>query len=89
MDSGQEYELMFSDLNMPGMDGVALLAAAKAQYPDLPVVLMTAVHDISVELGAIRNGAYDYLLKPFSREQLLATTRRALEHHRLKLENRA
>src|SRR5262249_5963011 len=48
-----------------------------------------AVHDISVALAAIRNGAYDYLLKPFEREQLLATARRALENRRLKLENRA
>jgi putative nucleotidyltransferase with HDIG domain len=49
---------------------------------------VTAVHDISVALAAIRNGAYDYLLKPFEREQLLATVRRALENRRLKLENR-
>jgi putative nucleotidyltransferase with HDIG domain len=47
------------------------------------------VHDISVALAAIRNGAYDYLLKPFEREQLLATVRRALENRRLKMENRA
>jgi putative nucleotidyltransferase with HDIG domain len=47
------------------------------------------VHDISVALAAIRNGAYDYLLKPFEREQLLATVSRALENRRLKLENRA
>jgi putative nucleotidyltransferase with HDIG domain len=46
------------------------------------------VHDISVALAAIRNGAYDYLLKPFEREQLLATVRRALENRRLKVENR-
>ena len=51
--------------------------------------MVTAVHDISVALTAIRNGAYDYLLKPFEREQLLNTVRRALENRRLKLENRA
>jgi putative nucleotidyltransferase with HDIG domain len=51
--------------------------------------MVTAVNDISVALAAIRNGAYDYLLKPFEREQLLATVRRALENRRLKLENRA
>jgi cyclic di-GMP phosphodiesterase len=53
------------------------------------VVMVTAMHDISIALNAIRNGAYDYLLKPFDREQLLATVRRALENRRLKLENRA
>jgi putative nucleotidyltransferase with HDIG domain len=50
--------------------------------------MVTAVHDISVALAALRNGAYDYLLKPFEREQLLATVRRALENRRLKIENR-
>jgi len=52
------------------------------------VVMVTAVHDISVALAAIRNGAYDYLLKPFEREQLLNTVSRALENRRLKVENR-
>src|SRR5439155_14943893 len=89
LDSGEEFELMLSDLMMPEMNGIALLEAAKERFPDLPVVMVTAVTDISVALGAIRNGAYDYLLKPFEREQLLATVRRALENRRLKLENRA
>jgi putative nucleotidyltransferase with HDIG domain len=89
LDSGEEFELMLSDLMMPGMDGIALLDAAKERFPDMPVVMVTAVTDVSVALGAIRNGAYDYLLKPFEREQLLATVRRALENRRLKLENRA
>lgn len=89
LQSGQEFELMLSDLMMAEMDGVALLERTKETYPDMPVIMVTAVHDISVALAAIRNGAYDYLLKPFEREQLLATVRRALEHRRLKLENRA
>ncbi len=89
LESGQEFELMLSDLMMAEMDGVALLERTKEKYPDMPVIMVTAVHDISVALAAIRNGAYDYLLKPFEREQLLATVRRALENRRLKLENRA
>jgi putative nucleotidyltransferase with HDIG domain len=89
LDSGEEFELMLSVLMMPGMDGTALLEAAKERYPDMPVVMVTAVTDVSVALGAIRNGAYDYLLKPFERDQLLATVRRALENRKLKLENRA
>src|ERR1041385_6620471 len=89
LNSGQEFELMLSDLMMAEMDGVALLERTKETFPDMPVIMVTAVHDISVALAAIRNGAYDYLLKPFEREQLLAMVRRALEHRRLKLENRA
>src|SRR6202140_6001294 len=87
--SGEEFELMLSDLMMADLDGIGLLERTKERFPDMPVVMVTAVHDISVALAAIRNGAYDYLLKPFEREQLLATVRRALENRRLKLENRA
>jgi putative nucleotidyltransferase with HDIG domain len=85
----EEFELMLSDLMMPELDGIGLLERAKERYPDMPVLMVTAVHDISIALGALRNGAYDYLLKPFEREQLLASARRALENRRLKLENRA
>ncbi|HUO59320.1 MAG TPA: HD domain-containing phosphohydrolase [Candidatus Acidoferrales bacterium] len=87
--SGEKFSLMLSDLMMPEMDGQQLLERAKERVPDLPVIMVTAVHDISVALTAIRNGAYDYLLKPFEREQLLAVVRRALETRRLKLENLA
>jgi putative nucleotidyltransferase with HDIG domain len=82
-----DFQLILSDLMMPEMDGVGLLECVKVQYKELPVVMVTAVHDISVALAAIRNGAYDYLLKPFEREQLLAVVRRALEAHRLRVEN--
>ncbi|MGH9670687.1 MAG: HD domain-containing phosphohydrolase, partial [Terriglobales bacterium] len=68
---------------------IGLLERTKEKYPDMPVIMVTAVHDISVALAAIRNGAYDYLLKPFEREQLLNTVRRALENRKLKVENRA
>jgi len=90
LESGkEEYDLVLSDLMMAEMDGIALLERAKERFPDMPVVMVTAVHDIQVALAAIRNGAYDYLLKPFEREQLLATVRRALENRRLKRENDA
>jgi len=85
---GHDFELMLSDLMMANLDGLGLLERTKEKFPDMPVVMVTAVHDISVALSAIRNGAYDYLLKPFEREQLLATVRRALENRRLKMENR-
>src|SRR5579864_5312096 len=88
LDSGGQFELILSDLMMAELDGIGLLERTKERYPDMPVVMVTAVHDISVALTAIRNGAYDYLLKPFEREQLLNTVRRALENRRLKLDNR-
>ena len=89
LESGDEFDLVLSDLMMAEMDGIALLERAKERYPDMPIVMVTAVHDIGIALQALRNGAYDYLLKPFEREQLLATVRRALENRRLKRENDA
>jgi putative nucleotidyltransferase with HDIG domain len=88
LESGAEFELMLSDLMMPDMDGSTLLERSKERFPDMQVVMVTAVHDISAALSAIRHGAYDYLLKPFEREQLLNVVRRALENRRLKIENR-
>ena len=87
--SGEEFELMLSDMMMAEMRGDILLERVKEQFPDMPVIMVTAVNDISEALKAIRNGAYDYLLKPFERDQLLNTVKRALENRRLKLENRA
>jgi len=89
LESDGEFDLVLSDLMMAEMDGIALLERSKERFPDVPVVMVTAVHDIQVALQALRNGAYDYLLKPFEREQLLATVRRALENRRLKRENDA
>jgi len=86
--SGEEFELMLSDLMMAEMQGDILLERAKERFPDMPVIMVTAVSDLSVALGAIRNGAYDYVLKPFERDQLLNTVKRALENRRLKMENR-
>lgn len=88
LESGETFALTLTDLMMPELDGIGLLERLKEKFPDMPVVMVTAVHDISVALAAIRNGAYDYLLKPFEREQLLAMVRRALENRRLKIENR-
>src|ERR1700689_1626014 len=75
-----------------GVDALAVLESGDQFHlllSDLMVAVVTAGHDIQVALQALRNGAYDYLLKPFEREQLLATVRRALEHRRLKRENDA
>lgn len=89
LNSSGEFELLLSDMMMAELDGIALLERSKEKFPDMPVIMVTAMHDISVALAAIRNGAYDYLLKPFEREQLLATVRRALETRRLRMENRS
>lgn len=83
----QAFDLVLSDIVMPEMDGPKLLAELHAADPDLPVIMVTAMHDISIALEAIRAGAYDYILKPFEKEQLYLSVRRALEHRRLVIEN--
>jgi putative nucleotidyltransferase with HDIG domain len=82
------FDLVLSDIVMPEMDGMKLLAELRQDDPDVPVIMVTAMHDISIALEAIRSGAYDYILKPFEKDQLHLSVRRALEHHRLVMENR-
>src|SRR5271155_240023 len=81
-------DLVLSDIVMPEMDGLKLLAELREADPDVPVIMVTAMHDISIALEAIRAGAYDYILKPFEKDQLFMSVRRALEHRRLVMENR-
>ena len=83
------YDLVLSDIVMPEMNGMKLLAALREEKPDVPVIMVTAMHDISIALEAIRAGAYDYILKPFEKDQLYMNVRRALEHRHLVLENRS
>jgi putative nucleotidyltransferase with HDIG domain len=82
------FDLVLSDIVMPEMDGLKLLGELRLDDPDVPVIMVTAMHDISIALEAIRAGAYDYILKPFEKDQLYLSVRRALEHRSLVLENR-
>jgi two-component system response regulator FlrC len=68
--------LVLTDVQMPGMDGHALLRTLKARRPDLPVILMTAYGQIDRAVQAMRDGAVDYLPKPFEPDRLLATVAR-------------
>jgi putative nucleotidyltransferase with HDIG domain len=73
---------------MPGVDGLKLIELIRSKDRDIPVIMVTAMHDISTAIEALRRGAYDYILKPFEKDQLFLSVRRALEHRRLVLENR-
>ena len=89
LDSGEKFDLITSDICNDEMDGTRFLEQIKLKFPEVPVLMIHAVHDISASLACVRSGAYDYVLKPFEREQLVFAVRRALESRRLKLENRA
>lgn len=80
--------VVITDINMPGMDGLELMRTIHAKDPDLPVILITGHGDISMAVNAIRQGAYDFIEKPFASEFLLDVVRRALDKRRLTLENR-
>jgi putative nucleotidyltransferase with HDIG domain len=82
-------DLVLSDMIMPEMDGIKLLDWIRNYDPEVPVIMVTAIHDISTALEAIRRGAYDYILKPFEKDQLFLGVGRALQHRRLVAENRS
>ena len=76
------------DIRLPGMDGMEFLHRVGPVDPDLPVILITGHGDISTAVAAMRDGAYDFIEKPYSSERLVKTVRRALEKRALTLENR-
>ena len=67
----ESVSMVVSDVNMPGMDGHALLRTLRSQYPQLPVLLMTAYGTVQQAVTAMRDGAADYLVKPFAPKALL------------------
>ncbi len=81
---GEDYAgIVVSDIRLPGLDGLQLLARLKSRDPSLPVVLITGHGDISMAVQAMRDGAYDFMEKPFSPERLVDVVRRALEQRAL------
>ena len=75
--------IVVSDIRLPGMDGLQLLGELKRRDASLPVVLITGHGDIGMAVGAMRDGAYDFMEKPFSPERLVEVVRRALEQRGL------
>ena len=86
--SGEEFGLILTDIVNDELGGIGLLERQKQGFPDVPVVMMTTIQKIGYACEAVRNGAYDYIFKPFERDLLLVIVRRALEHRRLSLANR-
>jgi len=80
---GGGIDLIVTDLKMPGLTGLELLRAAKAIAPDIDVILLTAFGTVEEAVKAMKDGAYDFLTKPFRREQLLKLIDKALERRDL------
>ncbi len=84
----RDADLVLTDLKMPGMDGVTLLARLRAVDPELPVLLITAHATVDTAVAALKQGAADYLRKPVDNDACRRAVRRALEHTALARENR-
>jgi response regulator RpfG family c-di-GMP phosphodiesterase len=85
--SRHSYDLVLSDLKMPKMGGLELLAAVRRHTPKVITVIMTGFGTVETAIEAMKEGAYDYILKPFKVEEVVHTIRRGLEKRKLEAEN--
>src|SRR5688572_2710297 len=85
--SRHPYDLVLSDLKMPNMGGLELLAAISKHAPNVVTVIMTGFGTVETAIDAMKKGAYDYILKPFKVEEVVHTIRRGLEKRKLTAEN--
>ena len=75
----ESFDLILTDLRLPDCDGIGLMAEIKALSPEIPVVLMTGYSDVNTAVKAIKNGAFDYISKPFNPDEVLLVITNALE----------
>jgi putative two-component system response regulator len=87
LDAGK-LELVILDIKMPGKSGLEFLPEIAANFPGVAVIMATAMEDAGTVIQAMKQGAYDYLLKPFNLEEVVMSVNKALEVRRLRMENR-
>jgi two-component system response regulator HydG len=86
---GTTPDIVLTDIRMPNVTGVEVLAAARQSDPDCPVILMTAQATLQSAMQAVNEGAFYYIQKPFRNDELIAILRRAAEHRKLRVENKS
>jgi putative two-component system response regulator len=86
--ASQSFDMAFADIRMPGKQGTELLQDIKATYPEVIVVMITALDSAGTAIESMRLGAYDYIVKPFNLDQVLAAAQRATDKRRLENVNR-
>ncbi|GLI53877.1 sigma-54-dependent transcriptional regulator [Thermodesulfovibrio yellowstonii] len=82
------FDLVITDLKMPGLDGLQLLEEVKKRDEDVPVIIITAYGTIDAATEAIEKGGFDFITKPFKKEQILFTIEKALKWLRVQRENK-
>lgn len=88
--AGQDdFDVVITDLRMPGMDGLELLGQLKRIDPELPVIIITAFSTVETAIEAMKQGAYDYISKPFREDEILLVLNKALERRAILAENRS
>lgn len=83
-----DFDLVITDLKMPGLDGLQLLEEVKKRDEDVPVIIITAYGTIDATTEAIEKGGFDFITKPFKKEQILFTIEKALKWLRVQRENK-
>jgi DNA-binding NtrC family response regulator len=86
--SNHDFNLVITDLKMPMLDGMEILELVKKKDPDIPVIVITAFGTLEAAEEAVHQGAYDFITKPFRKEQILVALERALEWQRIIKENK-
>jgi len=81
--SGKTFDIALIDITMPGMSGIELMESIKTHRPHIECIVLTAVDDVRVAVNCLKKGAYDYLVKPISRDDLAVSINRAVEKKRL------
>lgn len=84
----EQFDLVLLDIKMPGKSGIEILKELQTKYPDTATIMVTAITDIDVGIKSMRNGAYDYLIKPIDFKMLSLSIERALGRRKLILENK-
>ncbi len=79
---GESYDVVLTDISMPGLSGVELLGHVRQRQPDTPVIVMSGINDQDHAEGLLRLGAFDFLLKPFRLEEVEQCVERAIERHK-------
>jgi DNA-binding NtrC family response regulator len=83
----RDFDVVITDLKMPGMDGIEVLKAIKILQPEVPVIIITGYSTVDTAVDAMKNGAFDYIAKPFTSDLIIDKVQKAIDHKTSVMEN--